>query len=66
MTIQGIRVGPLSNIILTMKARRFLRKGCEAFLALVLDSKQGQVNWKYSGGKIIFGRVFRRATRSST
>ena len=27
-----------------MKARRFLRKGCEAFLALVLDSKRGQVN----------------------
>ena len=27
-----------------MQARRFLRKGCEAFLALVLDSKRGQVN----------------------
>ena len=27
-----------------MQAGRFLRKGCEAFLALVLDSKMGQVN----------------------
>ena len=27
-----------------MQARRFLRKGCEAFLALVLDSKREQVN----------------------
>ena len=27
-----------------MQARRFLRKGCETFLALVLDSKRGQVN----------------------
>ena len=27
-----------------MQALRFLRKGCEAFLALVLDSKRGQVN----------------------
>ena len=27
-----------------MQARCFLRKGCEAFLALVLDSKRGQVN----------------------
>ena len=26
------------------KARRFLRKGCEAFLALILDSKREQVN----------------------
>ena len=27
-----------------MQARRFLRKGCEAFLALVLDFKRRQVN----------------------
>ena len=27
-----------------MQALLFLRKGCEAFLALVLDSKRGQVN----------------------
>ena len=26
-----------------MQARRLLRKGCEAFLALVLDSKRGQI-----------------------
>ena len=27
-----------------MQVRRFLRKGCEAFLALVLDSRRAQVN----------------------
>ena len=27
-----------------MQARRFLRKGCKAFLALILDSKRGHVN----------------------
>ena len=27
-----------------MQARQLLRKGCEAFLALVLDSKRGQVD----------------------
>ena len=37
--VHGIRFGPLSNVISTMQARRFLRKGYEAFLALVLDSK---------------------------
>ena len=34
----------MSNVISAMKARRFLRKGCEAFLDLVLDSKRGQIN----------------------
>ena len=34
----------MSNVISAMQARRFLRKGYEAFLALVLDSKRGQVN----------------------
>ena len=34
----------MSNIISAMQARCFLRKGCEAFLALVVDSKKGQVN----------------------
>ena len=29
-----------------MEARRFLRKGCEAFLALILDSKREQVNFE--------------------
>ena len=43
MTVHGIRFGPLYNVISTMQASRFLRKGCEAFLALVLDSKRGQV-----------------------
>ena len=40
----GIRSGPLSNVIPAMQTRRFLRKGYEAFLALVLDSKRGYVN----------------------
>ena len=29
-----------------MEARRFLRKGCEAFLALILDSKREQVTFE--------------------
>ena len=34
----------MSNVISAMQARQLLRKGCEAFLALVLDSKKGQVD----------------------
>ena len=34
----------MSNVISAMQARHFLRKGCEAFLALVLDFKRGHVN----------------------
>ena len=37
----------MSNVISATQARRFLRKGCEAFLALVLDSKRRQVNLEY-------------------
>ena len=33
----------MSNVISAMQARRLLRKGCEAFLAMVLDSKIGQI-----------------------
>ena len=43
VTVHGIRFSPLSNVISTMQAHRFLRKGYEAFLALVLDSKRGHV-----------------------
>ena len=42
--IQGIRSSVMSNVISAMKARRFIRKGYEAFLALILDSKRGQVD----------------------
>ena len=41
--IQGIRSSVMSNVISAMQARRFIRKGYEAFLALILDSKRGQV-----------------------
>ena len=44
VTIQGIRSESVPKIMSAMKARRFLRKGCEAFLALILDSKREQVN----------------------
>ena len=37
VTVHGIRSGSLLNIIYVMQARRFLRKGCEAFLALVVN-----------------------------
>ena len=41
VTVQGIRSGPMSNVISAMQARSFLRTGCEAFLAWMLDSKRG-------------------------
>ena len=40
VTVHGIQSEVVSNVILVMQTRRFLRKGCEAFLALVLDSKR--------------------------
>ena len=39
----GIQSGAVSNVISAMQARRLLRKGCEGFLALVLDSKRGKI-----------------------
>ena len=41
--VHGVRYGLMSNVISAMQARRLLRKGCESFLALVLDSKRGQI-----------------------
>ena len=41
--IQGIRSSVMSNVISAMHAKIFIRKGYEAFLALILDSKRGQV-----------------------
>ena len=41
--IKGIRSSVMSNVISAMQARGFIRKGYEAFLALILDSKRGQV-----------------------
>ena len=46
VTVQGIRFEPIPKVISSMEARRFLRRGCEAFLALILDSKREQVNLK--------------------
>ena len=42
--VQGIGSSAISNVISAMQARRFMRKGCETFLALILDSKRGQVD----------------------
>ena len=44
VTVHGIQFRLMSNVISAMQARRFLRKGCEAFLSLILDSKRGQIN----------------------
>ena len=41
--VQGIGSSAMSNVISTVQTRRFMRKGCEALLALVLDSKRGQI-----------------------
>ena len=42
--VQGIRSGVMSNVISAMQASRLMRKGCETLLALILDSKRGQVD----------------------
>ena len=44
MIVQGIRTSAMSNVISAMQARRFMRKDCETFLAVILDSERGQVN----------------------
>ena len=44
VTVHGIRFEAVSNVISAMQARYFFRKGYEAFLALLLDSKREQVN----------------------
>ena len=41
--VQGIRSSTMSNVISAMQTMRLMRKGCETFLALILDSKRGQV-----------------------
>ena len=42
--VQSIGLSVMSHAISTMQARRFMRKGCETFLAVILDSKRGQVD----------------------
>ena len=42
--VQGIGSSVMSNVISNMQARKFMRKGCETFLAVILDSKRGQVD----------------------
>ena len=45
VTVQGIRSEPIPKVISTMEARHFMRKGCKAFLALILEPKREQVNF---------------------
>ena len=42
--VQGIGSGVMSNVISAMQGGRFIRKGYETFLAVILDSKIGQVD----------------------
>ena len=42
--VQGIGSSAMSNVISAMQARIFMRKGCETFLVMILDSKRGQVD----------------------
>ena len=46
VTVQGIRSESIPKVISAMEARHFLRKGCEAFLPLILDFKREQVNFE--------------------
>ena len=41
VAVHGIRSGLVLNVIFSMQAPCFLKKCCEAFLSLVLDSKRG-------------------------
>ena len=41
LIVQGIGSSAMSNVISAMQARRFMRKGYETFLAVILDSKRG-------------------------
>ena len=40
--VQGIKSSVMSNVISSMQAR-LMRKGCETFLVVILDSKRSQV-----------------------
>ncbi len=40
MTVVGEGMGCLSSIISTMTVRRLIRKGCEGFLAHVIDTRE--------------------------
>ena len=42
--VQGIGSSVMSNVISAMQARRIMRKGCETFLVVILDSKRCQVD----------------------
>ena len=42
--VHGIGTSVMSNVISTMQARRFMRKGSETFLVVILDSKIGEVD----------------------
>ena len=47
VTVQStIRSESIPKVISAMEARCFLRKGCEAFLALILNSKRKQVKFE--------------------
>ena len=42
--LQGIISSTMSNVIFAMQTRKLMRKGYGTFLALILDSKRGQVD----------------------
>ena len=52
--VHGIRSSAMFNVISAMQTRRLIRKGCETFFALILDSKRGQVDVE----KILVEREF--------
>ena len=58
VTVQGIRSESITKVISAMEARRFMRKGCEAFLSLILDSKREQVNFENIHVIRVFPDVF--------
>jgi hypothetical protein len=43
MVFKGERISNLTNIILSMVARKLLKKGCTTYLAYVINSKRGKI-----------------------
>ena len=61
VTLIGERSNPLSNVISATTARTMVRKGCEAYLAYVIDTKGQSLAYKTSLQFVIIRTYFRRS-----
>ena len=63
VTFIGERSNHLSNVISVVTARMMVRKGCEAYLAYVIDTKRGSLFYQTSLQFVIIQMCFRRNCR---